>query len=105
MWVPNFFLVDMRFFVKFSVFETNADDKPIRTAVGVQLQKLLASGKVESGGAFGGSRSGYMVINASSAVELQELIGLPMVTNMHIEVQPLMSFEELGAFFEKHMND
>jgi hypothetical protein len=65
----------------------------------------MASGKVESGGAFGGDRGWNMVINASSAVELQELIGLPLLTNMHLEVQPLMSFEELGAFFAKHEKD
>ena len=91
--------------MKFRVIETNADDKPIRTAVGAQIQKLMTSGKLESGGAFGGDRGGYMVINASNAAELQELIGLPILTNMHLEVQPLMSFEELGAFFAKHKND
>jgi hypothetical protein len=46
-----------------------------------------------------------MVINASNAAELQELIGLPILTNMHLEVHPLMSFEELGVFFAKHEND
>jgi hypothetical protein len=41
-WVPNFSSIVMRFFVKLRVLETNADDKPIRTAVGAQIQKLMA---------------------------------------------------------------
>ena len=95
----------MKFFVKMAVFETHADDKAIRNAVGGQIQKIMTSGKLESAGAFGDIRGAYMVVNAASAAELQELIGLPILTNMHVECHPLMSIEELGAFFKKHENE
>jgi len=94
----------MRFFIKIGVLETihGEYDVVARKAIGEQLQKLAASGKMENGGAFGDSRGGYMVLNVDSPAELRELLGLPLLVNAHIESHPLTTFEELAAFFKKH---
>ena len=94
----------MRFFVKIAISETihGAEDVQVRRAVGEQIQKVAASAKMESGGAFGDSRGGYMILNVDTSGELRELVGLPFLANAQIECHPLTSFEELAAFFKKH---
>lgn len=95
----------MKFFVKMAISETihGAEDVQVRKAVGEQTQKIVASGKMESGGAFADSRGGYMILNVDSTTEVRELIGLPYLANAHIECHPLTSFEEMMAFFKKHV--
>ena len=93
----------MRFFVKLAAHESihGAEDDVVRKAVGEQLQKIIASGKMESGGSFGDARGGYMILNVNSGAELQELIGLPYLINFQIESHPLITFEEVLGFFKK----
>ena len=93
----------MRLFVKFVALDSihGPEDVEVRKAVGEQLQKIIASGKMESGGSFGDGRAGYMVLNVNSGAELRELIGLPYTANYNIESHPLMTFEEVLGFFKK----
>jgi hypothetical protein len=92
----------MRFFVKLVAFDSihGAEDAEVRKVTGEQLQKIIASGKMESGGAFGDGRAGYMVLNVNSPAELRDLLGLPYLINFNIESHPLMTFEEVLGFFK-----
>ncbi len=94
----------MRFFVAMSAFESihGSEDAEVRKGMGEQIQKIVASGKMESGGAFADIRGGYFVLNVDSSSELKELIGLPFFENYRLECHPLMSFEEVNAFFKKY---
>jgi hypothetical protein len=93
----------MRLFVEFVAFESihGPEDVVVRKAIGEQLQKIIASGKMESGGSFGDTRGGYMILNVNSPAELRELLGLSYLAHFHIESHPLMTFEEQLAFFKK----
>jgi hypothetical protein len=94
----------MRFLVKIVISESihGAEDVSVRKAVGEQIQKIVNSGKMESGGAFADMCGGYFVLNVDSSTDLRELIGLALLANAHIECHPLTSFEELMAFFKKN---
>jgi hypothetical protein len=54
--------------VKASVFETivGAKDVEVRKAVSEQIQKIVVSRKMESGGAFCDMQGAYMVLNANN---------------------------------------
>ena len=92
----------MRIFVKFDALDSihGPEDVVVRKAIGEQLKKIIASGKMESGGSFGDVRGGYMILNVNSGAELQELIGLPYLINFQIESHPLITFEEVLGYIE-----
>ena len=52
-----------------------------------------------SGGAFVDARGGYFVLDVDSVTELFKLL-VPLHDVCHIETHPVMSFEDLGAFFQ-----
>jgi len=95
----------MRFFVKFEMFETltgDANVKRVREAVGPQIQQVQNSGKLVEGGMFGDKRGGFLVLDIDKSSDLYELLGGAILDNCYIESHPVVSFKELGEFFEKH---
>ncbi len=95
----------MRIFVKFEVFEsvTGEDEvKLLREALGRQIQKAQNSGKLVEGGMFGDKRGGFLVLDIDKSSDLYELLGGAILDSCHVESHPVLSFEELGEFFEKH---
>lgn len=52
------------------------------------------------GAVFADARGGYFILDIDSAQEYQELLG-DVVDLARVESHPLVSFEDLAAFFEK----
>ncbi len=95
----------MKFLVTFAVFDTitrNEDVNRIREAVGKQMPHIQNSGKMVDGGMFGDQRGGYFIFDIDKAVDLYDLLGGAILDNCHIESHPLLSFEELGKFFQEN---
>ncbi len=95
----------MRFLIKFEVFEMvtgDAEVKHLREAVGRQIQQAQNSGKLVEGGMFGDKRGGFLLVDLDKPADFYELLGGAVLDNCHIESHPVLSFEELGAFFKKH---
>lgn len=74
----------------------------LRKSVEIATKRVMASGKMLTGGILVGRRMAYMVIEAESPYEILELLGGEIIDNMNAQVQPIVSFEELGQFFAKH---
>ncbi len=94
----------MRILVTFEVFETitgNDDVKRIREAAGKQIQQIQNSSKLVEGGMFGDRRGGFLLFDIDKASDIHELLGA-LLDNCHIESHPVLSFKELGDFFESH---
>lgn len=95
----------MRILVTFEVFEKitgNDDVKRIREAAGKQIQQIQNSGKLVEGGMFGDRRGGFLLFEIDKASDLYELLGSAILDNCRIESHPVLSFKELGEFFESH---
>ncbi len=95
----------MRFLIKFEVFETvtgDAEVKRLREAFGRQIQQAQNSGKLVEGGMFGDKRGGFLVLDIDKSSDLYELLGGAILDSCHVESHPVLSFEEVGEFFEKH---
>ena len=95
----------MRFFIKFEMFETltsESDVNRVRGGVGRQIQQVQNSGKLVEGGMFGDKRGGFLVLDIDKSSDLYELLGGAILDNCYIESHPVVSFKELGEFFEKH---
>ena len=95
----------MRILITFEVFETvkgDDDVKHIREAVGKQIQQIQNSGKLVEGGMFGDKRGGFLLVDIDKTVDFYELLGGALLDNCRIESHPVLSFKELGAFFEGH---
>lgn len=94
----------MKLFVRFGVFDTitrDADVSHLRQVFGEQVQRIIASGKMEAGGIFADARAGYLILNIDSPEELMDLLGGAMIDHCRVETHPLMSFEKLAEFFQK----
>ena len=92
----------MRFHVTIISFDSihgEAAVQETRQLVGKKIQEIQQSGKLVSGGAFIDARGGYFVVDVDSATELLKLLS-PLHDVCHIETHPVMSFEDLGAFFQ-----
>ncbi len=95
----------MRIFVKAEAFETITSDVEVgrlRQAVGKQIEKIMKSGKLESGWVATDARSPMFIFNVNSASEVMDLLGSAFVDHRKIETHPIMSLEELGKFFQEH---
>jgi len=93
----------MRFLVNFEVFPhvfERAGVLDLRRQVGEAMQRIIATGKVESSGIRLGRRGGYMVVDINSPAEFLDLTG-ELVDYVRFDFEPLISFEELGAYFQK----
>ncbi len=92
----------MRFHVTVVSFDSitgKAEVEALQQTVGQKIQEIQQSGKLVSGGAFVDARGGYFVVDVDSATELLKLLS-PLHDVCHIETHPIMSFEDLGAFFQ-----
>jgi hypothetical protein len=95
----------MRFFVKFEVFDSvtgDAEVMRVREAAGKQIQFIQDSGKLVEGGMFGDKRCGFLLLDIDAASDIYELLGGAILDNCQIECHPVLSFRELGEFFQKH---
>jgi hypothetical protein len=92
----------MRLHVNWNVFETvtgSAMVAEIREHLGPLVGKLTESGKMESHGVYADGRGGFIVLNVESADEVLALL-YPLHDFASIETRPIVSFEELGQFFQ-----
>ena len=95
----------MRVLVTFEVFDTivgDSEERRVREAAGTTLQEAVASDKVVESGVFGDARGGFLLVEVDTGAELQELLGPGILQNCHLETHPIVSVEELGAYFERH---
>ncbi len=95
----------MKFLIKFEVFDTitsNEDVNRIREAVGKQMQHIQSSGKLVDGAMFGDKRGGYFVFDIDKTFDLYDLLGGTLLDSCNIESHPLLSFEEMGKYFQEN---
>jgi hypothetical protein len=96
----------MRFHVRFEVFETMtapADIARVRQGVGEAVSRIVASGKLELGGALAAKRSGFFVVkDIDDPAQLFDLLGGEILDSCHVEALPILSFEQLGEVFRKN---
>lgn len=98
----------MRFLITFEVFETitkDEDVKHVREAAGKQIQKIQSSGKLIEGGMFGDHRGGVLILDIDKTYDLYELLGGAILDHCSIESHPLLSFEDMGKFFQEQPVD
>jgi hypothetical protein len=74
----------------------------LRADVATAVKRVGESGKMKAGGILGGRRMVFLLLELDSAAEILELLGGEIIDNMKVETHPIISFEELGAFFAKH---
>ena len=74
----------------------------LRADVATAVKRIGESGKMKAGGILGGRRMAFLLLEVDSAAEILELLGGEIIDNMQVETNPVISFEELGAFFAKH---
>jgi len=95
----------LRFLVTNEVFETihNQDDlKRNQDLISSQIKTIMNSGKLVSGGQFSDKRGHFFVIDVENELELLELLGRNFLDSCKVESHPIVSFEDLFAFFQKH---
>lgn len=95
----------MRFLVTTEVFETihKQDDlKRHADLISSQIKTIINSGKLVSGGQFSDKRGHFFVIDVENEVELLELLSRNFLDSCKVESHPIVSFEDLFAFFERH---
>jgi hypothetical protein len=93
----------MKFLVTFEVFDTIIGDDvaPLRKAFAKQLDVIVKSGKLVTGGMIADKRGGFFVVEADSGAELMGLLGEGMLDHCHVESHAIYEFEELIEFFKK----
>jgi hypothetical protein len=74
----------------------------LRADVATAMERIGKSGKMQAGGIMGGRRMAFCLLEVATAAELLELLGTEIIDNMQVETHPIISFEELGAFFAQH---
>jgi hypothetical protein len=62
----------------------------------------MNSGKLVTGGQFVDRRRHFFVIDVATEVELLELLGRNILDSCKVENHPIVSFEDLFAFFKRH---
>src|ERR1700730_15457569 len=74
----------------------------LRKGVGAQIQTIAKSGKLKGGAIFASKRGGFLLLEVTQGSEILELLGATILDHFHVDTIPLISFEELGAFFKNH---
>src|SRR5512136_416782 len=95
----------MQLFVELEVFDTvirDEDIRQVRNVFGKQMQKIIASGKMVANGFFAGKRGGYIILDANSAEEVVELLGI-MIEYFHFKVHPVMPLDKVPELFGKYL--
>ena len=62
----------------------------------------MNSGKLVIRGQFADKRGHFFVIDVANELELLELLGRNILDSCKAESHPIVSFEDLFAFFERH---
>ena len=93
----------MKFLVTFEVFDTIVGDGvgPLRAAIAKQLDYVLKSGKLITGGMLADQRGGFFILEADTGFELQSLFGEGMLDHCHVETHAIYEFDELMEFFKQ----
>ena len=94
----------MKFFVKFTVYDsinTKEHIRTLRAGVGKKIEEFTNSDKFVDGAIFGGERGGYVIFEVERFADVYDLLGGDIIDQFKLEVHPLISFEELGEFFAK----
>ena len=95
----------MRFLVTTKVFETIHKEEDLKRQAELitsQIKTVMNSGKLVNGGQFGDRRGHFFVIDVANKLELLELLGRNILDSCKAESHPIVSFEDLFAFFERH---
>ena len=72
----------------------------VRHAIGRQIAKISASGKMIDGGIYADARGGFFILDIDSPVEIMQLMAPAAHDYCSITCHPLATFEELGQVFE-----
>ncbi len=94
----------MNIHVSIEVSETitsSADIEKTRKIFAEVSQEWQSSGKLIFSGIFTSKRGGIFIFDLESGDELFEFLA-PVVDFSRIDVQPLISLETLGKFFQEH---
>jgi hypothetical protein len=95
----------MKFLVTTQVFETIHKEEDLKRQAELitsQIKTIMNSGKLVNGGQFGDRRGHFFVIDVANELELLELLGRNILDSCQVESHPIVSFEDLFAFFERH---
>ena len=95
----------MRFLVTTEVFETihtKEDTERQAELITSQIKTIMNSGKLVIRGQFADKRGHFFVIDVAIELELLELLGRNILDSCKAESHPIVSFEDLFAFFERH---
>ncbi len=93
----------MEVFVKLEAYDTLVDREQImhtRQVGGLQMQRMLESGKVKASGMFADARGAFFVLDVDSSEELFEMLA-PLTDFVRIETHPLVSPQKVMEFFER----
>jgi len=74
---------------------------PIQKMVYEQLNSLVESGKVKQYGIYADERGGFLIVEADTPEELDEMLG-PFFDSMAIKAHPYVFLPTLKAFFDKY---
>jgi hypothetical protein len=95
----------MRFLITTEVFETIHKEEDLKRQAELitsQIKTIMNSGKLVNGGQFGDRRGHFFVIDVANELELLELLGRNILDSCKVESHPIVSLEDLFAFFERH---
>jgi hypothetical protein len=94
----------MKFLVTTEVFETihKEDLRRQSELITSEIKKIINSGKLVDGGQFADRHDHFFVIDVATEIELLELLGRNILDSCKVENHPIVSFEDLFAFFKRH---
>lgn len=69
--------------------------------VEIAVKRVQASGKMKAGGILGGILGAFMLLEMTESKEIFELLGGDIIDRMHVQVDPIIDFKDLGEFFAK----
>jgi hypothetical protein len=99
------YIRSMKFLVTTEVFETIHKEEDLKRQADLitsQIKTIKNSGKLVSGGQFADKRGHFFVLDVENEIELMELLSRNILDSCKVESHPLVSFEDLFAFFERH---
>src|SRR3990172_2223818 len=94
----------MKYFVKWDCLSMKTGINPskeVEDLFSKQLEHIEKSGKMKDGGALLGVRGGYFILDVDKPADILGLLGRVMLENFSIELHPVVSFKEIGAFMQE----
>ena len=95
----------MKFLVTTEVFETIHKEEDLRRQtelIKTQIKTIMNSEKLITGGQLADKRGHFFVIDVANELELLESLGRNILDSCKVESHPIVSFEDLFGFFERH---